>query len=388
MFSSRKLRTATAALAAGLAVTTLASCSGGGAPEDDGDGPITIGLAVPTTGGSAILGEPMAHGVQMAIDAVNDAGGIDGRQLEVVQEDTGADDASALNAFNRIVSNDPAAIIGFPVSTQGLAVATQVERTGVPVVMGGTNSKLAAAGEYIFDMASTDQITSTAAVEYAVEELGYTKIALLRESGELGTGASDIVTAAAEEYGADISTEEIFQTGDVDLAAQANNIRKSDADILFVYGQQTDYPVASNALATAGVELPTFIAGLQPATYEQLNLDPFETLYNRNQCVPSAAEAGTPLADFNADYEAEYGDTPPEYAAIAYDGMNLLIAALKEAGTDSEALQEALASAEETEGVCGTHRGGPDGNLSFSATIGHYTTEGYTPDSTITVESE
>jgi branched-chain amino acid transport system substrate-binding protein len=385
MSISRNTRTRAAVAAAGALAFALAGCSSSGA-EADSDAPIIIGVAVPSTGGSAILGEPMHHGIELAVEALNEAGGIDGRTIEIVQEDTGADDQSALNAFNRLVSNDPAAIIGFPVSTQGFAVATQVERTGIPVVMGGTNARLAAAGEYIFDMAATDAITSTAAVQFAVEELGFTKLALLRESGELGTGASEIVTAAAEQFGAEIVTEEIFQSGDVDLAAQANNLRGSGAEMLFVYGQQTDYPVASNALATAGVALPTFIAGLQPATYAELNQDAFETIYNRNQCVPSAAEEGTALAEFNALYEAEYGEAPAEYAAVAYDGMTMLGQALTSAGTEPEALQAALAELPEYEGVCGMHVGGPEGNLSYGVTLGHYTADGYVTDVSLTVE--
>src|SRR5690606_37507491 len=120
--------------------------------------------------------------------------------------------------------------------------------------------------------------------------------ALLRESGELGTGASQILHESAEELGFEILDEEIFASGDVDLTTQANNLRASGAEMLFIYGQQADYIVAANALATAGVQLPSFVAGLQPRMFEQQNYGGLETSYNRNQCVPSAATEG-PLFD-------------------------------------------------------------------------------------------
>jgi len=383
-FTTRKT---VAFFAAATALVALAGCSSTPAASDD-DGPkadITIGVALPTTGGSAVLGLPMSQGLEMAVAAINADGGIDGADIKLVQEDSGADDASALNAFNRITSENPAAVIGFPVSTQGFAVMTQVDRTGIPVIMGGTNSKLAAGSDYAFSMTASDAITTTAAVEFAAETLGVEKIALLRESGELGTGASEIVNETADDLGIEVVDEEIFQSGDVDLATQANNLRGSDADMLFVYGQQADYIVVANALATAGVKLPTFIAGLQGGTYAQLNYDGFDTIYNRNQCVPSAA-VDNDLAAWSADYEAEYGEAPTEYAAIAYDGMNLLADALKTAGTDPEALKTALQELPSTEGICGVHEGTEDGNLSFGVTLGHYEDGAYVTDESLSVE--
>ncbi|MBH0130644.1 ABC transporter substrate-binding protein [Salinibacterium sp. NK8237] len=376
------MKSAAIAVAA-IGALTLSACSAG---DEAVDGEIVIGVALPTTGGSAVLGEPMSQGIEMAVAEINAAGGINGSTVRVVQEDTGADDASALNAFNRITGENPAAVIGFPVSTQGFAVMTQVDRTAIPVIMGGTSATLALGSEWAFDMTSHDGITSTAAAQFAAEDLGVTKVALLRESGELGTGASEVVYDAAEEFGFEIVDEEIFQSGDVDLSTQANNLRSSDAEMLFVYGQQADYIVAANALATAGVALPTFVAGVQPGTFAQLNYDGFETIYNRNQCVPSAATEGD-LFDWSAAYEEEFGGAPTEYAAIAYDGANLLFDAIENAGsTDAEAIQTALLELPASTGICGTHSGSESGQLSFSATIGHYEGDAYVTDKSIDVD--
>jgi len=374
-----------AAMTLAVAACTPASQN---SEEAGGDAPseITLAVALPTTGGSAVLGEPMTHGIEMAVAEINAAGGIDGATLKIVQEDLGADDAAALNAFNRLTSDNPAAVIGFPVSTQGFAVMTQVDRTGIPVVMGGTNSRLAAGSDWAFNMTSTDAVTSTAAAQFAAETLGVTKVGLLRESGELGTGASEVLNKAADTFGFEIVKEEIFQSGDVDLSSQANNLRASDAEMIFVYGQQADFIVAGNALATAGVFLPAFLGGVQPGTLEKMNKDAFEIIYNRNQCVPAAAKDGA-LAEWSAAYTEEFGAAPTEYAAIAYDGVHLIANALKEAGsTDPDALAKALGSAGETTGVCGVHYGGPDGNLSFGVTIGHYDESGaYVLDESLSV---
>ncbi|MET4637288.1 ABC transporter substrate-binding protein [Mycetocola sp. 2940] len=382
------LKKSASLLTAAAAVLVLAGCSGGGASGDaGGDAPeeLTIAVALPTTGGSAVLGEPMTHGIEMAAKAINEDGGIDGATIKLINEDTGADDKTALNAFNRVTGENPVAVIGFPVSTQGFAVMTQVDRAGIPVVMGGTNSRLAAESDWAFSMTSSDAITSRAAAQFAVESLGVSKVAVLRESGELGTGAFEVLTEAAEEFDFEIVDEEIFQSGDVDLSTQANNLRNSDAEMLFIYGQQADYIVAANALATAGVKLPSFVAGLQPGTYAQLNQEGFETIYNRNQCIPSAATEGD-LADWSAAYEEEFGEAPTEYAAIAYDGMMLLAEAIKEAGTDPEAIRTALTELPESEGICGAHEGTETGNLSFGVTIGHYEDGTYVPDEQLTVD--
>jgi len=376
-------------LAASLALL-LTACGGGsgsGSGSDDGLGDeITVGVALPTTGGSAQLGQPMTNGIEMAVKEINDAGGIGGAKLKIDQVDLGATDSDALNAFNRVADDSPAAVIGFPVSTQGFAVATQVDRAGIPVLMGGTNPGLTDASDLIFSMTSSDKLTSTAAAQFAAEDLGVKKVGLLRESGELGTGASEVLHSAADEFGFDIVDEEVFTSGDVDLSTQANKLRSSGAEMLFVYGQQADYIVVGNAFATAGVKLPTFLAGLQPATYQQLNKDGFDTIYNRNQCIPSAATEGA-LADWSKEYQATYSDAPTEYAAIAYDGMNLLGAAIEKAGsTDSKAIAEALHSLQDSDGVCGAHGGTDSGALSFGVTIGHYDNGAYVPDQQLTVK--
>jgi branched-chain amino acid transport system substrate-binding protein len=376
-------------LAASLALLT--ACGGGASGSGSGSGggfgdEITIGVALPTTGGSAVLGTPMTNGIEMAVKKINDDGGIGGAKLKINQVDLGATDSDALNAFNRVTGDKPAAVIGFPVSTQGFAVATQVDRAGLPVVMGGTNPGLTDASDWIFSMTSSDKLTSTAAAQFAAEKLGIKKVGLLRESGELGTGASKVLHTAADKFGFKIVDEEIFTTGDVDLSTQANKLRNSGAQMLFVYGQQADYIVVSNALATAGVKLPTFIAGLQPGTYQQLNKDGFATIYNRNQCIPSAATEGA-LADWTKEYKAAYTDAPTEYSAIAYDGMNLLAKAIKKAGsTDPKAIADALHKLPEADGVCGKHGGTDSGALSFGVTIGHYENGTYVPDQQLTVK--
>lgn len=379
--------TRAACVTGAAAFVLLTACGGdsGGSASGGEDGEITIGVALPTTGGSAVLGEPMTHGIEMAVNEINEDGGVNGAQLSISQEDLGADDTDALNAFNRLTSEDPAAIIGFPVSTQGFAVATQVDRAGIPVVMGGTNSRLAGISDWVFSMTASDAITTTAAAEFAVESLGVQRIGLLRESGELGTGASEVLTAAAEDLAFEIVEEQIFQSGDVDLSTQANALRNSDAEMLFVYGQQADYIVVANAFAAAGVNLPTFIAGLQPGTYQQLNYDGFETIYTRNQCIPSQDAEGR-LGEWAAQYEEEFGTPPTEYAAIAYDGMHLLADAIEEAGsTEPEAIRDALTNLPETEGVCGAHVGTEEGDLSFGVTIGHYEGDTYVADQQLTV---
>jgi branched-chain amino acid transport system substrate-binding protein len=381
----KSVRAASAATSV-VALVLLTACgngsdSGGGEIGDE----IAIGVALPTTGGSAVLGEPMTHGIEMAVAEINEEGGVDGAQVKITQEDLGADDTDALNAFNRLTSENPAAIIGFPVSTQGFAVATQVDRTGIPVVMGGTNSRLAGISDWVFSMTASDAITTTAAAEFAVETLGVERIGLLRESGELGTGASEVLTAASEDLGFEIVQEEIFQSGDVDLSTQANALRNSDAEMLFVYGQQADYIVVANAFAAAGLKLPTFIAGLQPGTYAELNYDGFETIYTRNQCRPSSDAEGR-LGEWATQYEEEFGTPPTEYAAIAYDGMHLLADAIAEAGsTEPEAIRDALTNMPETEGVCGVHVGTEEGALSFGVTIGHFEGEAYVADEQLTV---
>jgi len=348
-------------------------------------GDILIGVGLPTTGGSAVLGEPMAHGIELAVEEINEAGGILGGTVSILQEETGADDAAALNSFNRLVSSGVAAVIGYPISTQGFAIMTQIERSQIPTLLGGTNSRLAGAGEWAFNMTSRDAITSRAAAEFAKNSLGYTKIGLLREAGELGTGASEVITEAAADLGMEIVIEQIFQTGDVDVSSQANQIAASGIEMLFVYGQQADFIVISNALATAGAKFPTFIAGLQPGTYASLNYDGFGRIYNRNQCIPSAATEG-PLFDWSQKYEAKFGAPPTEYAAIAYDGMMVLAKAIENAKSlDPAAIKDALTNLPLMQGICGPHVGTPEGNLSFGVTIGHYEASGYVPDESLEV---
>ena len=205
-------------------------------------GQLLIGVDLPVTGPSASEGPFVRKGVNLAAKQINQAGGIDGKQIKLIEQDIQSTNPGALAALNKSVEEDKVlAIIGPIKSTMIQTMDETVRKYAVPVMMGGTNATLTKKGnDWLFRCRPDDSISAYAMVKYLTEDLKLTKIGILHDTDAFGTGGADLIEQYSKELGATVVKRESYTTKDKDYTAQLLSLKNAGTEIMLLYGTNPD----------------------------------------------------------------------------------------------------------------------------------------------------
>lgn len=361
--------TASALLA--LACMPLGGCAAVGA-ADGGDTaePYRIGAVLSLTGTYAGLGIPEKNAIELEVARINEAGGIDGRPIEVVYEDDATDAAKAQAAAVRLIDEEGVlAIIGASGTGQTMAMRSDAERAGVPIVsMAGGSVITDDFSEWVFQTPWPNRIV----VPFVLDQIaaaGHTTVGLISDTGGYGVDGRDYVLAHAGGSGVTIVADETYNAGDTDMSSQLTKIRAAEPDAVLIWAAGKEAAIIARNARQLNMEQPLyggsgiarkeFIEGAAEAA-EGVRLGTGKIL------VPEAfgegSEAYEVATSFIARYEAAYGSAPDIFAGHAYDAIGLIADALGriEGDVTSASLRDAL---ETTDGWVGI-----DGTFTYSAT--------------------
>jgi branched-chain amino acid transport system substrate-binding protein len=326
-------------------VATTALCSVAMAAD-----PIKIGLTGPFTGGSASMGVSMRDGVRLAIGEINKAGGVMGRQLQLVERDDEAkNDVGVQIAQELINKENVVATMGF-INT-GVALASQrfYQEAEIPVInnvaTGTVITKQFPKDNFIFRMSANDAIQSGMIVDEAITNRGFKAPAILADSTNYGQlGREDLEKALAAK-GVKPVTIEKFNIGDTDMTSQLLRAKAANADVILTYGIGPELAQIANGMGKLGWKLPmigswtlsmsTFIdnagangeGAVMPQTFIQ---------------APSTPKRKAFIEAYQAAYKVDRIASPIS-AAQGYDGTYLLAAAIAQAkSTDGPKIKAAL----------------------------------------------
>jgi branched-chain amino acid transport system substrate-binding protein len=326
-------------------------------------GPIKIGAIYNLTGAQASLDVPSANGAKLAVKEINAAGGVLGRQVELVLYDGKTDAATIGNSATQLVESDKViAIVGFSDTDMTLAAAPIAAKAGlVFVTSGATSPKLPdQVPDYLFMACFGDNVQAAAGAEYAYNTLKAKTTYLLIDKGmEYTLLLGKYFKERFTELGGQIVLEDTYQTGDKDFSAQITKLKGFGTmpDILFISSGPDDVGTIVKQFRDAGVDKP--IVGGDgydtPLLVQIAGKGADNTYFTTHSLID--AELGTDaVKKFIAAYQAEY-KTPPEnaFAGLGYDTVKLLADAIKRAGSDDpKAIREALAKTKDLPGVTGS----------------------------------
>ena len=335
-------------------------------------GTINIALIANTTGDYAQYGIPVRSGAMLYIDQLNAAGGINGKQIQVFEYDDKADGIETVNAFNLALENNISAVIGSVLTGATIALSDATYEVNVPQI----TASATAAGVTVIDPEDPESEVRTNVfrscfidpfqgekmADYAVNKMGAKTAAVLFETGsDYSEGLKDAFVAKAEELGLEIVATEAFATGDRDYRAQMTNIAAQNPDVVFCPIYYGEAGLAITQARQVGITA-TFLGGdgfggiKDYATAEDLEGSVYCSGY---------APGTESVAQFEADYEATYGEPVPNmFAPLAYDAAMLMCQALKAAedagltaGTPEyhQAVIDALKASDGVEGITGTY---------------------------------
>lgn len=384
----KKFRFLSLALAVVLCFSLVAGCSNGGettptpdsqedatptpAGGEGSDAEIVVALITNTTGDYAQYGVPVHNAAMMYIDQLNAKGGINGKQVKVLEYDDKADGIETVNAFNLAVENGATAVIGSVLTGATIALADATYEVNMPQI----TASATAAGVTVIDPEDEaseirtnvfrscfiDPFQGEKMADYAYNKLGANTAAILFETGnDYSEGLKAAFEEKAAELGLEVVATEAFATGDKDFKAQMTNIAAKNPDVVFCPIYYGEAGLAITQGRQVGIT-STFLGGDGFGGIK--DYASAEDLEGAVYC--SGYAPGTEsVAQFEADYQATYGEPVPNmFAPLAYDAAMLMCNAIQAAeeagltaGTDEykQAVIDALAANDGTEGITGSY---------------------------------
>ncbi len=333
------------------------------APAMAASGEIRIGFTPPVTGASAAEGALQIKAIKLALKQINEAGGVNGTKIDLIIVDNQSTNPGALAALQKAVEQEKVlALIGVVKSTQVLAMSDAIKNYGVPTFIGGTNATLTRQGNpWLFRVRPDDSIAAAAMVKYIKEETKFTKIGILNDSDAFGSGGADLVEQGAKAVGLTVVKREKYTTKDKDFTAQLLSLKNAGAQIMVLYGTNPeDVAIIQRQYRQLGSPFK-YIGSASSQMKDALNLskEAAEGLMAVADFVPGQSEVNRRYA---ADYQKEYHEDYDTTSAWTYDGLNILVNAIKKAGQDRAKIREAILATQGYKGVLGTFSFSPNGD--------------------------
>jgi len=318
---------------------------------------IKIGMVVPLTGAIADAGRYGLQGAKLAVEEINAAGGVLGRQLELIVEDDQTLNPTTVLAFTKLADNkDIVAFLGPTRSTQIQAIAPSVLQTARPVLIGGTDPNLTKSGNpWLFRFRPNDTYTARAMAAFGTEKLGKQKWAIVHATDAFGTNAKSLFTEALKARGITPVMTEGQPNSSPDYTAVALAVKQSGADILATFITfEPDVAIFARQLRQLGVNVVWLGSPSITTTTARKLAGP--ALYGTYAVADFHPDANAEAKAFAAKYAALYKTTPDFFASWPYDAVHVLAKAITAAGdTAPEKIRQALLATKAYRGVEGTY---------------------------------
>lgn len=336
-------------LASIMTMTFLAGCGSKGSGSDDSI--IKIGAIGPLSGAASTYGVSVKEGASLLEKEINDAGGINGKQIKFIFEDDQADPNAAMQAFNKLVDDEKVcAILGPVTSGATLAVAPNSTSKGIPMITPtGTEPTITnVGGEFMFRGCFVDSFQGEVLAKYATADLGKKTAAVLYNSGsDYSKGIADSFKSKFEAEGGQVSQFLTYSSDkETDFKAQLTKIKNDAPDILVLPDYYNVVGLIAKQARGMGIE-SQFLGGdgWESEDLTKIGGDAVNgALYINHYYSADTTEV---VKNFVDSYKAAYNKEPDAFAALSYDTAKILVKAIEKANsTDGTAIKDALAGME------------------------------------------
>ena len=322
-------------------MVSMAACAPAASTEKK---PIKVGVLSPLTGPIAAYGQDQINGVNMAVEEINAAGGLLGRQLTVQVEDDEKKPEMAASLTQKLINDGVDVIIGGMSSSSTMAGGPIANGAKILMISPWSTNPKAAEGDWVFRACFSDEFQGRIEAKYAAEQLACKRPAMLLDVGDDGSkGQGEVVEKTLKEMGVPLITIENYTTGDKDFKAQLTKIKGLNPDCLITpnyYGEDALIRVQMKEL---GMDLPMVGGdGNDAPEFFTIAGDAANGFMMTSHYAPDDPRPA--VQAFRKKYEAKFNVVPRSTAALAYDAMMLYKIAVEKAGTfDKEKIREAMA---------------------------------------------
>jgi branched-chain amino acid transport system substrate-binding protein len=318
---------------------------------------VNIGFFGDLTGPTFNFGLSAKNGVLMAADEINQAGGINGRQIDIVIEDDKGSPEEAAQVTGKLIDRYKViAIIGAGASGNSLASAPKAQAARVPLIApSSTNPAVTQVGDYIFRACFIDAFQGEVMAKFAVNTLKAKSAAIMLDfNSPYSRGLTDFFEFSFAKLGGEIVAKQSYSQGDPDYRGQLSAIKAANPDVIYIPGYYGDVAIIAKQARQLGLTVPLLGAdGWDAPELWELGGDALNGSYISNHY--SADDPSETIQNFAHDYRQRYGNlTPDAHAALAYDALRFLAEAIARAGTtEGPKLRDALAQTKNFAGVTG-----------------------------------
>ena len=315
---------------------------------------LKVGFNFEETGDVASYGTAEQKGAQLAVDEINKAGGVDGKQIEVTDKDNKSELSEAATVSTNLVTQAKVnAIVGPATSGSTGAAVTNAAKASVPLVTpSGTQDDLTKGQEYLFRATFIDSFQGKILSKYVTDNLKAKKVVLYYDNSS--DYAKGMAKAFQEAYKGEIVATETFASKDTDFQAALTKFKDKDFDALVVPGYYTEAGKIVNQARGMGIDKPIvggdgfnseeFIAQATPAAATNVY---YVSGYSTSGDMTEKAKK------FLDAYKAKYNEEPSMFSALAYDSVYMVAEAAKGAKTSVD-IKDNLAKLKDFEGVTGS----------------------------------
>ena len=348
--------------------------NGGSGDSADGAGTETIKLGVvgPLTGGYANYGLSVQHGAQLAVDEINAAGGVNGKQLELSAQDSQGDPESAVAAYGKLMDWGMNVFLGGVLSGETASVVAAAKADDMFIMeTTGSADKCIDGNDKAFRICFYDSYQGTAAADYLKDNALADEVGVFYQSdNDYSAGLYNAFVAECEKTGVTIKETQTFTAAtNTDFSTQVNALVNSGVKVVFIpiYAEEAS-TFLTQAKGKFAEDVYFFGADGLDGILGKVSQD-VTIADNVLMMTPFAANsAAANVQAFVSAYQANYNATPDQFAADAYDAVYVVKAAVEAAGgSTSGAELAAVMTSLTVEGVTGTMTWNADGNTNKAA---------------------
>lgn len=349
----------------------LVSCSNNNKTTSDNDN-IKLGITIPTTGQYSNYGNSTLNGMNLAIEEINNNGGIGGKKIEVELLDDKGEVTDAVTSYNKLVGDGVDAVIGSITSAPSLAVAEASKNDFIPVITPtGTEVNITSDKPNVFRTCFTNPYQGELLAIFSKNNLNAkTASILVNTSSDYSVGIADNFEKKAKELGIEILSRESYGNNDTDFKAQLTTISKDNPDVLLIPEYYEKLSLITPQARISGIN-STFIGGdgwdgiLK--TMDKNSYDIVENSYFTNHF--SLDDESEEVKDFIEKYRENYNEDPTAFSALGYDTIYILKNGFENAKSDKNEDRVEAINSIDFKGITGSFKFDENNNPKKAASI-------------------
>jgi branched-chain amino acid transport system substrate-binding protein len=383
------VRTVNKALAVIVTAALAASACGGGGGKKGLSGTVKLVGLWEIKGESSAAIDDYQNGARLALEQITAAGGIGGKQVTLDRVPLSVSDPQkATSQFLQAVDKKPTVLLGIPSATSVLAAKSQIDRAAIPLISTSSSTstlRFGASGgsKWLWQLETYDGYKDQAAVKYATEKLGASRIGLTGTSESYGTTNIADLTSALQARSLKPFAVSKYSPTATDVTQSVLAMKGADAVITFAF--PVPLAVQIKQFAQNGLTIPLIGSSSTniAVQYKMVSGDPLKNVYSVVSCDPTQGSQRQQAKDFGAAYQQKYGTVPTDLAADAYDAVWVAKAAIEKAGSTSpDAINKAMAQIKVTDKVVCSQGYQADGShiMSHDVSIDKFSTAGTTQE--------